>query len=99
LAGRAGIDITLSVLIRLTVYAFGSGEHGQLGNGRTGEHITAGNKTGYDVHSDPGRSATTLMYVSLINSAFTVPVKGLIGKTIVDIAAGNQHSIILDSEG
>jgi len=37
----------------LAVYAFGSGEKGQLGTGRTGEHIITGNKTAYDVHSDP----------------------------------------------
>ena len=39
----------------LPVYAFGSGEKGQLGNGRTGEHIITGNKTAYDVHSDPSQ--------------------------------------------
>lgn len=36
------------------VYAFGSGDHGQLGNGRTGEHIITGNKTGYDIMHEPG---------------------------------------------
>ena len=35
------------------VYSFGSGEKGQLGNGRTGEHITTGNKTGFDAQSEP----------------------------------------------
>ncbi|KAF8521621.1 regulator of chromosome condensation 1/beta-lactamase-inhibitor protein II [Hysterangium stoloniferum] len=77
----AGVNFSIVLTDTGKVYAFGSGEHGQLGNGRTGEHITAGNKTGYDVHSDP------------------VPVKGLTGKIIVDIAAGNQHSILMDSEG
>lgn len=38
-----------------TVYSFGSGEKGQLGNGRTGEHITTGNKTAFDTQSDPGK--------------------------------------------
>jgi hypothetical protein len=35
------------------VYSFGSGEHGQLGNGRTGEHITTGNKNAFDVEAHP----------------------------------------------
>lgn len=38
----------------ILVYALGSGEHGQLGNGRTGEHIATGNKTLFDYYSDPG---------------------------------------------
>lgn len=38
------------------VFAFGSGEHGQLGNGRTGEHIITGNKTAYDIYNDPSES-------------------------------------------
>ncbi|EPQ56793.1 hypothetical protein GLOTRDRAFT_92642 [Gloeophyllum trabeum ATCC 11539] len=36
-----------------SVYSFGSGEKGQLGNGRTGEHIVTGNKTAYDVEYEP----------------------------------------------
>lgn len=43
-------------LTTTTVFSFGSGEHGQLGNGRTGEHIITGNKTAYDVHNDPSES-------------------------------------------
>ena len=39
------------------VFSFGSGEHGQLGNGRTGEHIITGNKTAYDVYNDPSESS------------------------------------------
>ena len=41
----------------MVVFSFGSGEHGQLGNGRTGEHIITGNKTAYDVHNDPSESS------------------------------------------
>ncbi|KAF8584248.1 RCC1/BLIP-II [Ramaria rubella] len=80
---KAAAGVTFSIVLTDTgkVYSFGSGEKGQLGNGRTGEHITTGNKTAFDAQSEP------------------LPVKGLTGKTIVDIAAGNQHSIILDSEG
>ncbi|KAF8514474.1 RCC1/BLIP-II [Gautieria morchelliformis] len=80
---KAAAGITFSIVLTDTgrVYSFGSGEKGQLGNGRTGEHITTGNKTGFDAQSEP------------------LPVKGLAGKTIVDIDSGNQHSIVLDNEG
>lgn len=36
------------------VFSFGSGEKGQLGNGTTGERITTGNKTSYDIEVHPG---------------------------------------------
>lgn len=36
------------------VFSFGSAEKGQLGNGTTGERITTGNKTTYDIEVDPG---------------------------------------------
>ncbi|KAK7045887.1 hypothetical protein VNI00_007318 [Paramarasmius palmivorus] len=35
------------------VFAFGSGEKGQLGNGTTGERITTGNKTAFDIVDQP----------------------------------------------
>ena len=37
------------------VYALGSAEHGQLGNGRTGETIATGNKTTFDSHAEPSK--------------------------------------------
>lgn len=43
----------LPLLIHLTVFSFGSGEKGQLGNGRTGEHIITGNKTAFDIEPEP----------------------------------------------
>ena len=43
---------------RFIVYACGSGEKGQLGNGRTGEHIATGNRTGFDVESEPSEKPT-----------------------------------------
>jgi hypothetical protein len=36
------------------VFSFGSAEKGQLGNGTTGERITTGNKTSYDIENYPG---------------------------------------------
>ncbi|KAL5513720.1 hypothetical protein ACEPAH_4120 [Sanghuangporus vaninii] len=52
---KVGAGVSFSLLLSESgkVYAVGSGEHGQLGNGRTGEHIATGNKTMYDIHSQP----------------------------------------------
>lgn len=44
---------------RFTVYACGSGEKGQLGNGRTGEHIATGNRTGFDIESEPSETISS----------------------------------------
>jgi alpha-tubulin suppressor-like RCC1 family protein len=51
----AAAGITFSVVVTESgkVYTFGSGEKGQLGNGTTGERITTGNKTAYDVEPYP----------------------------------------------
>lgn len=42
---------------KISVFGLGSGEHGQVGNGRTGEYIATGNKIMFDVHSEPGNAA------------------------------------------
>jgi hypothetical protein len=42
------------------VFSFGSAEKGQLGNGTTGERITTGNKTAFDIEPSPGESIFTL---------------------------------------
>jgi hypothetical protein len=44
---------TIILTLRCIVYASGSGEKGQLGVGRTGEHIATGNKTAFDVEPEP----------------------------------------------
>ncbi|KAI0316141.1 RCC1/BLIP-II [Amylostereum chailletii] len=49
----AGITFSLFLTASGRVYACGSGEKGQLGVGRTGEHIATGNKTGFDVETEP----------------------------------------------
>ncbi|KAI0041832.1 RCC1/BLIP-II [Auriscalpium vulgare] len=49
----AGVTFTVFVTESGKVYSCGSGEKGQLGNGRTGEHIATGNRTAFDVESDP----------------------------------------------
>ncbi|KAI6149944.1 regulator of chromosome condensation 1/beta-lactamase-inhibitor protein II [Pisolithus tinctorius] len=52
---KAAAGITFSILLTESgrVFSFGSGEKGQLGNGRTGEHITTGNKTAFDIEANP----------------------------------------------
>ncbi|EGN96958.1 hypothetical protein SERLA73DRAFT_185217 [Serpula lacrymans var. lacrymans S7.3] len=54
---KAAAGITFSVVLTESgkVFTFGSGEKGQLGNGRTGEHIVTGNKTAYDIEVEPIR--------------------------------------------
>lgn len=37
----------------ILVYALGSTEKGQLGNGRTGEHFISGNKLAFNTHTEP----------------------------------------------
>lgn len=37
----------------MTVFSFGSAEKGQLGNGKTGEHIVTGGKTVFDAEWEP----------------------------------------------
>lgn len=38
-----------------SVFSFGSAEKGQLGNGTTGERITTGNKTAFDIEDRPSK--------------------------------------------
>lgn len=47
------------------VFSFGSAEKGQLGNGTTGERITTGNKTSYDIEVQPGALAIRLLFLIL----------------------------------
>ena len=44
----------LTDILFYVVFSFGSAEKGQLGNGTTGERITTGNKTSYDIETHPG---------------------------------------------
>jgi len=81
------------------VFSFGSGEKGQLGNGRTGEHITTGNKSAFDVEPQPSKYSCSCTFLVCLYLLFEVLVKGLEDKKIVQIACGPQHSIALDSTG
>ncbi|KIY70128.1 RCC1/BLIP-II protein [Cylindrobasidium torrendii FP15055 ss-10] len=49
----AGISFSLILTRDGKVFAIGSGEHGQLGNGSTGERISTGNKSSFDVIHTP----------------------------------------------
>ncbi|ETW78511.1 hypothetical protein HETIRDRAFT_386679 [Heterobasidion irregulare TC 32-1] len=49
----AGITFSLFLTKSGRLYSVGSGEKGQLGNGRTGEHIVTGNKSAYDIETEP----------------------------------------------
>lgn len=52
---KAAVGVTFSIILTDDgkVFSFGSGEKGQLGNGRTGEHIITGNKTAFDIETEP----------------------------------------------
>ncbi|KAK2467166.1 hypothetical protein APHAL10511_000715 [Amanita phalloides] len=54
-AVMASAGVTFSVVLAASgrVYTFGSAEKGQLGNGTTGERITTGNKTAFDIEPNP----------------------------------------------
>ncbi|KAJ7746825.1 regulator of chromosome condensation 1/beta-lactamase-inhibitor protein II [Mycena maculata] len=80
---KATAGITFSAVLTDSgkVYTFGSGEKGQLGNGKTGERIVTGNKVAFDIVSQPSQ------------------VEGIDNKKIVQISAGQQHCIALDSTG
>ncbi|KAF9038676.1 regulator of chromosome condensation 1/beta-lactamase-inhibitor protein II [Panaeolus papilionaceus] len=52
---KASAGITFSIVLTASgkVFSFGSAEKGQLGNGTTGERITTGNKTSFDIETVP----------------------------------------------
>ncbi|KAJ7173734.1 regulator of chromosome condensation 1/beta-lactamase-inhibitor protein II [Mycena filopes] len=80
---KATAGVTFSVVLTDSgkVFTFGSGEKGQLGNGKTGERIITGNKIAFDIVSQPAQ------------------VEGIDNRKIVQISAGQQHCIALDSTG
>ncbi|KAG6867701.1 hypothetical protein C0993_012151 [Termitomyces sp. T159_Od127] len=49
----AGATFSLVLTDSGKVFSFGSAQNGQLGNGTTGERITTGNKTAYDIEVTP----------------------------------------------
>ncbi|KAJ3530412.1 hypothetical protein NM688_g7713 [Phlebia brevispora] len=49
----AGVTFSLALTESGKVYAFGSAEKGQLGNGKTGEHIVTSGKVIFDAETEP----------------------------------------------
>lgn len=49
----AGITFSLALTASGKLYAMGSTEKGQLGNGRTGEHFVTSNKLAFNTHTEP----------------------------------------------
>ncbi|OCH96269.1 RCC1/BLIP-II protein [Obba rivulosa] len=52
---KAAAGTTFSIVLTESgkVFAFGSAEHGQLGHGKTGEHIVSAGKTAFDIEWEP----------------------------------------------
>ncbi|KAG6835386.1 hypothetical protein H0H93_001964 [Arthromyces matolae] len=54
----AGATFSLVLTDSGKIFSFGSAQTGQLGNGTTGERITTGNKTAFDIEVTPGSSGS-----------------------------------------
>ncbi|KZT10189.1 RCC1/BLIP-II [Laetiporus sulphureus 93-53] len=52
---KAAAGVTFSIVLTTSgkVFSFGSAEHGQLGQGKTGEYIVTAGKTAFDIEWDP----------------------------------------------
>ncbi|WVQ84629.1 hypothetical protein IAT38_006784 [Cryptococcus sp. DSM 104549] len=79
----AGHTFSLFLTSTGQVFASGSSECGQLGNGKTGERLVKAGKVAYDVEVPP----------RLVQGFEKDKVK------IVEIASGNQHSLAMDEDG
>lgn len=79
----AGAEFSVWACASGSVYSAGSGQYGQLGNGRTGEHILSKRSLAYDNVGTPQR----------------VLFPGQEQVSIVQVAAGTNHSVALDSDG
>ena len=93
----AGHTFSLFLTDSGQVYAAGSSEYGQLGNGKTGERIVTAGKVGFDVEV-PARECSGRPDRGVLRDS-TGLVLGLTGKNIIQIASGHQHSLAMDAEG
>lgn len=82
-AAAAGGDFAVALTAAGAVYACGSYEAGQLGNGVTGERIVTAGKTAFDTQCSWGQ----------------VTEGGLATETITSVAAGAAHTLALTSSG
>lgn len=83
ISAAAGAEFSVWACASGSVYSSGSGQYGQLGNGRTGEHILSKRSLAYDTVGTPQR----------------VHFPGQEQVSIVQVAAGTNHSVALDSDG
>lgn len=79
----AGAEFSVWACSNGNVYSAGSGQYGQLGNGRTGEHIAPVLGLIFDTIATPGR--------------VIFPTSD--GVIVLQVAAGVNHSLALDSKG
>lgn len=80
-----GADFSVFVGESGKLYCCGSGEYGQLGNGRTGERIETGNKTAFDIEVTPTKVS------GFGDGEGEVPIKR--------VACGANHALALDGNG
>lgn len=100
IGAAAGSEFSVFACKSGRVFSAGSGQYGQLGNGRTGECIESNNRIAFDVIPTP---------VQVIFDAVTggKPGNGMTPKMlkdvdevrIVQVAAGTNHTLALDSLG
>ncbi|KAG1881884.1 regulator of chromosome condensation 1/beta-lactamase-inhibitor protein II, partial [Suillus tomentosus] len=100
---KAAVGITFSIILTDDsgkVFSFGSGEKGQLGNGRTGEHIITGNKTVFDIETEPGLDEKTIIDIACrpqhsvaLDSQGLVYVWGYNG--YCQLGLGNQQDVLI----
>ena len=76
----------------MLVFSFGSAEKGQLGNGTTGERITTGNKTSYDIETTPSMFFLFSEVVACPDfpSSFKFLSRSSTGRTSFKLCPGNS---------
>lgn len=95
----AGHTFSLFLTFTGQVYASGSSEFGQLGNGKTGERLVKAGKIAYDIEVPPRNLFRCLKTRIDTDKLLQGLVQGLENVKITEIASGNQHSLALDDNG
>lgn len=81
------------------MFAFGSEEKGQLGNGSAGERIVSAGKSAFDYETEPSECSHLILRCRNFINTYVVLVKGLADRKIVQISCGPQHAIARDEAG
>ncbi|CAN0181670.1 unnamed protein product, partial [Discosporangium mesarthrocarpum] len=87
-----GADFTCAIDERGRLFTFGQPEHGQLGNGTTGEFIERAGKVSFDNVLVP-----TLIGVFVVKDAKNKLVEELKSVKLVDIQCGRNHTVAVES--